>query len=106
MYKKAELPDGRPHGGRATRSSPAVGAASVTSEALLFSSLGAKIVVNDIGGGTDGSGSDKTAAQAVVDEIVATGGKAVADGGSVPTFEGTKAMVDARWRRSATSTSS
>jgi NAD(P)-dependent dehydrogenase (short-subunit alcohol dehydrogenase family) len=31
--------------------------------ALLFASLGAKVVVNDLGGGTDGSGSDASAAQ-------------------------------------------
>ena len=45
--------------------------------ALLFASLGAKVVVNDLGGATDGSGSDASAAQQVVDEIVASGGQAV-----------------------------
>ena len=37
--------------------------------ALLFASLGAKVVVNDLGGAVDGSGADISAAQSVVDEI-------------------------------------
>ena len=45
--------------------------------ALLFASEGAKVVVNDLGGGTDGAGSDASAAQQVVDEITALGGEAV-----------------------------
>lgn len=47
--------------------------------ALLLASEGAKVVVNDLGGATDGSGSDVGAAQSVVDEIVAAGGEAVAN---------------------------
>ena len=38
---------------------------------LLFASEGAKVVVNDLGGGTDGAGADASAAQQVVDEITA-----------------------------------
>ena len=45
---------------------------------LLFASEGAKVVVNDLGGGTDGAGADASAAQQVVDEITAMGGEAVA----------------------------
>src|SRR5688572_11629015 len=62
--------------------------------ALLFASLGARVVVNDLGGGTDGSGSDVSAAQSVADEIVAAGGEAVASTDSVSSFEGAKAIVD------------
>jgi NAD(P)-dependent dehydrogenase (short-subunit alcohol dehydrogenase family) len=46
--------------------------------ALLLASRGALAVVNDLGGALDGSGSDKGAAQKVVDEIVALGGGRVA----------------------------
>jgi NAD(P)-dependent dehydrogenase (short-subunit alcohol dehydrogenase family) len=62
--------------------------------ALLFASLGAKVVVNDLGGAIDGSGSDISAAQSVVDEITAAGGQAVANTDSVSSFAGAKAMVD------------
>ena len=62
--------------------------------ALLFASLGAKVVVNDLGGAVDGSGADVSAAQSVVDEITAAGGQAVANTDSVSSFEGAKAMVD------------
>ena len=62
--------------------------------ALLFASLGAKVVVNDLGGAVDGSGEDVSAAQSVVDEITAAGGQAVANTDSVSSFAGAKAMVD------------
>ncbi len=62
--------------------------------ALLFASLGAKVVVNDLGGAIDGSGVDVSAAQAVVDEITAAGGQAVANTDSVTSFEGAKAIVE------------
>jgi NAD(P)-dependent dehydrogenase (short-subunit alcohol dehydrogenase family) len=62
--------------------------------ALLFASLGAKVVVNDLGGAIDGSGSDISAAQAVADEIAAAGGEAVASTDSVASFKGAKAIVD------------
>ncbi|HEV8063832.1 MAG TPA: SDR family oxidoreductase, partial [Acidimicrobiales bacterium] len=62
--------------------------------ALLFASLGAKVVVNDLGGAVDGSGADISAAQSVVDEITAAGGEAVANTDSVSSFEGAKAMVE------------
>jgi NAD(P)-dependent dehydrogenase (short-subunit alcohol dehydrogenase family) len=61
--------------------------------ALLLASRGALVVVNDLGGALDGSGSDKGAAQKVVDEIVALGGMAVADTNSVSTPEGGAAIV-------------
>ena len=62
--------------------------------ALLFARLGAKVVVNDLGGAPDGTGSDVSAAQAVVDEIVAGGGEAVANTDSVTSFEGARRIVD------------
>jgi NAD(P)-dependent dehydrogenase (short-subunit alcohol dehydrogenase family) len=62
--------------------------------ALLFAREGAKVVVNDLGGKSDGSGADVSAAQAVVDEIKAAGGEAVASTDSVSSFEGAKAIVD------------
>ena len=62
--------------------------------ALLFASLGAKVVVNDLGGAIDGSGSDIAAAQSVADEIIAAGGQAVANTDSVSSFAGAKAMIE------------
>ena len=61
--------------------------------ALLFAKEGASIVVNDVGGARDGTGSDASAADLVVQEIVAAGGKAVASHDSVATAEGAHAIV-------------
>ncbi|CAG9858017.1 unnamed protein product [Phyllotreta striolata] len=61
--------------------------------ALLFGSRGAKVVVNDLGGGRHGDGSSSNAADAVVDEIVRNGGTAVADYNSV--VEGEKIIQTA-----------
>ena len=63
------------------------------SHAMLFASRGARVVVNDLGGAMDGTGSGETAAQKVVDEITAAGGNAVADHGSVTDAEQAAAMV-------------
>jgi NAD(P)-dependent dehydrogenase (short-subunit alcohol dehydrogenase family) len=46
--------------------------------ALEFARQGAKVVVNDLGGALDGSGTDTTPAQEIVDRIAAAGGEAVA----------------------------
>ena len=62
--------------------------------ALLFAREGASVVVNDLGGANDGSGSDVGPAQQVVDEIRAEGGKAVANTDSVSSWAGAKALVD------------
>ncbi len=51
--------------------------------AMLLAARGAKVVVNDLGTGATGSGSDASAANAVVDEIRAAGGDAIANGDSV-----------------------
>jgi NAD(P)-dependent dehydrogenase (short-subunit alcohol dehydrogenase family) len=62
--------------------------------ALLFASEGAKVVVNDLGGDTEGGGADTTPAQRVVDEIVATGGSAVVNYDDVSDWDGAKRMID------------
>src|SRR4051812_43031294 len=62
--------------------------------ALLFAAEGAKVIVNDLGGGTDGTGSDTTPAQQVVDEIIAAGGQAVGNGDDVSDWDGAKRLVD------------
>ncbi|SDZ17501.1 NAD(P)-dependent dehydrogenase, short-chain alcohol dehydrogenase family [Amycolatopsis xylanica] len=62
--------------------------------ALLFAREGASVVVNDLGGGNDGSGSDAGPAQQVADEIVAAGGKAVANTDNVADWKGAAALVD------------
>jgi NAD(P)-dependent dehydrogenase (short-subunit alcohol dehydrogenase family) len=54
---------------------------------------GARIVVNDLGGGTDGRGSGSEAADRVVEEIAADGGEAVASFDSVATTDGGAAIV-------------
>jgi NAD(P)-dependent dehydrogenase (short-subunit alcohol dehydrogenase family) len=61
--------------------------------ALALAARGAKVVVNDLGGTSDGSGAPGSAAQAVVDEIKAAGGEAMANGASVTDFEAVQAMV-------------
>jgi NAD(P)-dependent dehydrogenase (short-subunit alcohol dehydrogenase family) len=61
--------------------------------ALLFAKEGAKVVVNDLGGARDGSGSDTRAAQLVVDEIKAAGGQAVANFDDVSERSGAEGMV-------------
>jgi NAD(P)-dependent dehydrogenase (short-subunit alcohol dehydrogenase family) len=62
--------------------------------ALLMASEGAKIVVNDLGGNIDGTGSDVGPAQEVVDEIKAMGGEAVANTDSVTSWEGGQRLVN------------
>ncbi len=62
--------------------------------ALLMAAEGAKIVVNDLGGAIDGSGSDATPAQEVVAEIEAMGGEAVANDANVTDWEGVQGMIN------------
>jgi len=61
--------------------------------ALALARRGAKVLVNDLGGALDGSGGSVSAAQAVVDEIKAAGGEAIANGASVTDFDAVQAMV-------------
>jgi NAD(P)-dependent dehydrogenase (short-subunit alcohol dehydrogenase family) len=62
--------------------------------ARLLAERGAKVVVNDLGGSMEGGGADAGPAQSVVDEIVATGGAAVADTNDVSTQAGGQAIID------------
>ena len=61
--------------------------------ALALAARGARVVVNDLGGALDGSGGSVSAAQAVVDEIRARGGEAIANGASVTDFDAVQKMV-------------
>lgn len=61
--------------------------------ALLLAQRGALVVVNDLGGNVEGTGSDASAAQKVVDEIRAAGGEAVANHDSVSTPDGGEAII-------------
>ena len=65
------------------------------SYAMLLASRGAKVVVNDPGGGLTGDGTDAGPADDVVREIAAAGGQAVASTDSVATAAGGKAIIDA-----------
>jgi short chain dehydrogenase len=62
---------------------------------LLLGQRGAKVVVNDLGGSTKGTGHDPAPAQEVADQITKAGGTAIADSGDVSTVEGGKQAVDA-----------
>ncbi len=62
--------------------------------ALLFAAEGAKVVVNDLGGGLDGSTGEATPAEEVVAEIEAMGGTALANHDNVASWDGGKRLVD------------
>ena len=61
--------------------------------ALALAGRGAKVLVNDLGGMVDGSAGSPAIAQAVVDEIRAAGGEAMANGASVTDFAAVQGMV-------------
>ncbi|QGZ94671.1 SDR family NAD(P)-dependent oxidoreductase [Terricaulis silvestris] len=72
------------------------------SHALELARRGAKVVVNDLGGTLGGSGGSSAAADAVVAEIVAAGGEAIADGASVTDDAGVSNLVErtmSKWGR-------
>ena len=61
--------------------------------ALLFAAEGAKVVVNDLGGGPDGAGRDAGPAGQVADEIRAAGGEAVASTDDITSADGAQRMI-------------
>ena len=61
--------------------------------ALELARRGAKVVVNDLGGGVDGTGTSD-ASEAVVDQILSEGGEAIANGASVTDLDAIRAMTD------------
>lgn len=69
------------------------GAGLGRSHALQFAERGAKVVVNDFGGARDGSGGSTAAADAVVAEIEAAGGEAMANGADVSDYAAVEQMV-------------
>src|SRR5262245_22192072 len=61
--------------------------------ALMLAAHGAKVVVNDLGGARDGTGSSLGPAEEVVEEIVKAGGEAKANGDDVSDFAGAAHMI-------------
>jgi len=61
--------------------------------ALALAEAGARVVVNDLGAALSGEGHDDTPAQQVVQEIVAKGGEAAANGENVADFAGAERLV-------------
>ena len=62
--------------------------------ALSLARQGAKVVVNDLGGSIDGTGTDLSPAEQVVEEIKAMGGEAVANADNVADWEGAQRLVN------------
>jgi NAD(P)-dependent dehydrogenase (short-subunit alcohol dehydrogenase family) len=62
--------------------------------ALEFARQGARVVVNDLGGTVDGSGTDLSPAEQVVEEIRGMGGEAVANADNVADWEGAQRLVN------------
>ena len=69
------------------------GAGLGRNHAIELAKHGAKVVVNDLGGSRDGTGSDDAAATKVVEEIKAAGGEAVPNFDNVATIEGGENIV-------------
>ena len=63
------------------------------SHAIELAKRGAKVVINDLGGSKDGTGGSSDAARAVVAEIEALGGEAIANGANVAKYDEVEAMV-------------
>jgi NAD(P)-dependent dehydrogenase (short-subunit alcohol dehydrogenase family) len=61
--------------------------------ALHLARLGAKVVINDLGGSLDGTGGNSEASEKVVAEIKAAGGTAIANGASVSDDAGVAHLV-------------
>jgi NAD(P)-dependent dehydrogenase (short-subunit alcohol dehydrogenase family) len=62
--------------------------------ALLFAREGARIVVNDLGGANDGTGTDSTPAQMVMEEIKDLGGEAIVNGDDVADWQGAQRLIN------------
>jgi NAD(P)-dependent dehydrogenase (short-subunit alcohol dehydrogenase family) len=62
--------------------------------ALMLAEQGAKVIVNDLGAARDGTGSDASPAQQVVDEIKAMGGEAAVNGADVSDFAAAEGIID------------
>jgi NAD(P)-dependent dehydrogenase (short-subunit alcohol dehydrogenase family) len=62
--------------------------------ALLFAREGASVVVNDLGGANDGTGADAGPAHEVAAEIVAAGGRAVANSGDIASWDGAQRLIE------------
>jgi NAD(P)-dependent dehydrogenase (short-subunit alcohol dehydrogenase family) len=62
--------------------------------ALLLASLGAQVVVNDLGSSAEGVGADAGPAHEVVTEITAAGGHAVANTDDISSWDGAAAFVN------------
>jgi NAD(P)-dependent dehydrogenase (short-subunit alcohol dehydrogenase family) len=62
--------------------------------AIMLAAEGARVVVNDLGGAMDGSGTSAGPAQDVVDEIIAAGGKAVANTDDISEWSGAERIVN------------
>ena len=62
--------------------------------AMLMAEQGAKVVVNDLGGGADGEGHDKGPGQEVVESILGAGGEAVVNDESVADWNAANRMVE------------
>jgi len=67
--------------------------------ALMLAAHGAKVVVNDLGGARDGTGSSLGPAQEVVDEITKAGGEAIANGDDVSDFAAAERMIQGTVQR-------
>ncbi|HEU5084766.1 MAG TPA: SDR family oxidoreductase [Acidimicrobiales bacterium] len=61
---------------------------------LMLAEQGAKVVVNDLGGSMDGTGTDAGPAQQVVDEITAMGGEAVANTDDISSWDGAERLIN------------
>ncbi|NCY16570.1 MAG: SDR family NAD(P)-dependent oxidoreductase, partial [Actinobacteria bacterium] len=60
---------------------------------LMLAAEGAKVVVNDLGGSRDGTGTDRGPAQEVVDEIIAAGGEAVVNTDDISDWAGAERLI-------------
>ena len=65
------------------------------SHALALAAQGAHVVVNDLGGDSEGGGADAAPAQQVVEQIVTAGGRAIISGANVADWEEARGLIHA-----------